>query len=196
MADKKIEIKISQLKQWDKFSGVRAHPPRHFDTKWLLSDQVIFGMKALAERKIPIDYLMNTTQLNEFLSVFDKVPDVTAVLNHGGRPFVMTGDTSNWKRDIRTLARETNCYCKISGLVERAGVEWDKETLKPWIAILIDAFGPERLLYASNWPIMTLMATPRIWIEALYEIFHDFGLDKPSREQIFSQTSQKIYQYS
>ena len=128
--------------------------------------------------------------------MFDKVPEVTAVLNHGGRPFVMTGDTSNWERDIRTLARETNCYCKISGLVERAGVEWDKETLKPWIAILIDAFGPERLLYASNWPIMTLMATPRIWIEALYEIFHDFGLDKPSREQIFSQTSQKIYQYS
>lgn len=189
-----IEEQIQILTQTPKFAGIRAHPPHHFDTDWLLSDSTIRGMKALTEKNIPIDYLINTTQFKEFRLIFEKLPEVCAVLNHGGRPFVMTGDTASWERDIRSLARETDCYCKLSGLVERAGVEWDKETLKPWLEILIDAFGPERLLYASNWPIMTLMATPQIWVSALIEIFNDFGLPQLSCEQIFSETALKLYQ--
>jgi len=188
-----IEEQIQILSQIPKFSGIRAHPPHHFDTEWLLSEPTVRGMNALTNKNIPIDYLINTTQFKEFRPVFDKVPNVKAVLNHGGRPFVMTGDTEAWERDIRSLARDTDCYCKLSGLVERAGVEWDKETLKPWLDILIDSFGPERLMYASNWPIMTLMATPNIWVNTLLEIFDDFGLSQSSCEQILSKTVMKVY---
>lgn len=189
-----IAQKIEALTQLPKFAGIRAHPPHQFDANWLMSDPVIRGMKTLCEKNVTIDYLVNTTQLDKFRAIFDKVPGVRAVLNHGGRPFVMTGDTADWERDIRNLARDTNCYCKLSGLAERAGVEWNKETLKPWIEILIDAFGPERLMYASNWPIMTLMATPKIWVDTLIEIFDDFGLPESSRAQILSTTVSQVYQ--
>ena len=189
-----IEQKIEELSQIPKFMGVRAHPPKHFDVDWLMSAATVRGMKVLTERNIPIDYLVNTTQLDEFRAVFEKVPGVKAVLDHAGRPFVMTGDTEKWERDIRNLARDTDCYCKLSGLSERAGVEWNKDTLKPWIEILLDAFGPERLIYGSNWPIMTLMSTPKIWVNTLNEIFDDFGLPESSRAQIFNTTVLQVYQ--
>ena len=189
-----IALKVEELTQLPKLIGIRAHPPHHFDTNWLMSAPVIRGMKMLAKNDIAIDYLVNTTQLDKFRAILDEVPGVRAVLNHGGRPFVMTGDTTEWKRDIYSTARDTDCYCKLSGLVERAGVEWNKETLKPWVEILIDAFGPERLIYASNWPIMTLMATPKIWVNTLIDLFDDFGLEQSAREQIFNTTAMNVYQ--
>ncbi len=189
-----IDEQIEALMQHPKFCGIRAHPPQHFDADWLLSAAAVRGMTALAEKNLAIDYLVNTTQLNKLRSVCDAVPGVRAILDHGGRPYVMTGDTKEWAHNIRNLARHTNCVCKLSGLAERAGVEWNKQTLKPWIDILIDAFGPERLMFASNWPIMTLMATPHIWVDSLIDIFDDLGLPAAAQGQIFKSTALQVYQ--
>jgi L-fuconolactonase len=150
-------------------------------------------MKILTAKQVPIDYLVNCTQLVAFLRVFDAVPGVCAVLDHGARPFVMTGDTRGWEQDIKDLARNTDCYCKLSGLAERAGVEWNTETLKPWVAILLETFGPERLIFASNWPIMSLMATPQIWLDCLISIFDELGVNADDRGLIFQGNAGNIY---
>ena len=193
LTSEKLVENIERLSCVSKFSGVRASPPHHFDMNWLLSEPVVRGMKVLAEKQVPIDYLVNCTQLVPFLRVFDAVPDVCAVLDHGARPFVMTGDTRVWEQDVKDLARNTNCYCKLSGLAERAGVEWNTETLKPWVAVLLETFGPERLIFASNWPIMSLMATPKIWLDSLNLIFDDLGVSPDDRSLIFQGTANSVY---
>lgn len=185
--------KLERLRGYEKFSGVRAQPPSQFDADWLISKSVVGGVKTLTEHKLAIDYLVNCNQLVAFRRAFDAVPGVCAVLNHGARPFVMTGDTAAWETDITALARHTNCYCKLSGLAERAGVEWDTETLKPWVAILLEAFGPERLIFASNWPVMTLMATPEIWLDCLTSIFDDLGVTAIERDLIFQKNARTVY---
>lgn len=196
LAASNVSETLEGLTAFRKFSGVRAHPPYQFDMAWLRSPSAVEGMKHVKEKKIPIDFLINCTELGAFQKTFDDVPGVTGVLNHGGRPFVMTGDTKQWAIDLSSIARNTNCQCKLSGLVERAGVEWNSETLKPWIAILLETFGPDRLLFASNWPVMTLMATPQIWVDSLNSIFDDLGVDAASRNKIYAENAKRIYSSS
>lgn len=177
----------------DKLCGVRAHPPQHFDIDWLLSSPVQRGLAVMENKKIAVDFLVNCTQLGELGQLLSRLPELKAVLNHGGRPYVMTGDTADWARDIRAIAHNTGCYCKLSGLVERAGVEWDQESLKPWIAILLESFGPERLIFGSNWPVMTLMATPTLWLDKLLGILDDFGIPQNERTKIFRSNAIAAY---
>ncbi|MBT0958957.1 amidohydrolase family protein [Alphaproteobacteria bacterium KMM 3653] len=175
------------------FSGIRAESPSHFDTGWLLSDPVHRGLGVMAKKKVPVDFLMNCTQLTEFRQIVEPVEGLVSILDHGGRPFVMTGDTSAWKKDIQGIARNTQCYCKLSGLAERAGVEWTADTLEPWVSILLEEFGPERLIFATNWPVMRLMASPKYWIEALDTIFARAGLSHSDQQKIFADNAGQVY---
>jgi len=177
----------------DKVCGVRAHPPRQFDMAWLASAKVRRGLRACADAGIPVDFLVNCTQLVELRSILEPLPGLVSVLDHGGRPFVMTGDTATWRRDIGELAKVPGCYCKLSGLAERAGVEWNAETLKPWIGGLLETFGPKRLIFASNWPIMTLMASPTYWLDALHGILDGFGVSADEKAMILSGNARSVY---
>lgn len=125
---------------------------------------------------MPVDYLANCTQLGPVADLLADVPEMTAVINHGGRPFVMTGELGQWRRDMRRIASSTSAYIKVSGLVERAGVEWRTDTLRPWVEAMLEDFGCNRLIFASNWPIMTLMSTYGLWWEAINEIVDKAGV--------------------
>lgn len=188
-----IEERAARYAQRPKLCGIRAHPPRQFDMSWLMSAPVQRGLRAMADQSIPVDFLVNCTQLADFKRTLEPLEGLTAVLDHGGRPFVMTGDTAAWARDIADLAKNTDCRCKLSGLAERAGVEWTMETLKPWVAVLLETFGPERLVFASNWPIMTLMARPANWLDALTRILDDFGVSEADRAMIFAGNAKAVY---
>ncbi len=193
LASPDVGDKAAECIENDKFCGIRAHPPHEFDVGWLLSQNVQEGLRVMEEQKIPVDFLVNCTQLSAFTRAIASFPDLPAILDHAGRPFVMTGDTDKWEADIGEIAQHTGCLCKLSGLVERAGVEWDMETLKPWIGILLETFGPDRLIFASNWPVMTLMASPRLWLETVNRLFDDFGVSSTDRQKIFCASALSAY---
>ena len=140
-----------------------------------------------------MDFLANCTQLAPICDLFSAVPEMTAILNHGGRPFVMTGELGQWRADMKRIARETSAYVKVSGLVERAGVEWQTDTLRPWVEAMLEDFGCERLIFASNWPVMTLMSTYDLWWSSINEIVEDVGLSSQDKDLLFGGTAAKAY---
>lgn len=175
-------------------SGIRAYSPRAFDIAWLAQPQVRRGLGVLAARGLPVDALANCTQLAELAEALTGLDDLVVVLNHGGRPFVMTGDLGDWRLEIARLAARPGTVCKLSGLVERAGVEWQAATLKPYVGALLETFGPERLIYASNWPVMRLMSTYARWLDTLEDLMDAFGLGANEREAILAGNARRIYE--
>ena len=87
----------------------------------------------------------------------------------------------------------TNAYCKVSALVERASQEWTAESVRPWVESLLESFGADRLLFASNWPVMTIMATYVGWWEALQEILDAIGVSSAARDALLGGTAARVY---
>lgn len=188
-----LESEINRLKAIPKFRGIRAHPHREFDASWLVSEQVKNSYSTLARNDVPVDFLFNCTQLEPLCGVMADVPEMTSIVNHGGRPFVMTGQLEPWRSDMRRIANETGAYIKVSGLAERAGVEWQTDTLRPWVEAMLEDFGCSRLIFASNWPVMTLMSTYGHWWESINEIIEDAGVSSADRDLLFGGTAAKVY---
>jgi L-fuconolactonase len=125
-----------------------------------------------------------------FLRAF---PGLRVVLNHGGRPAVMTGQLEPWATEIRAFARETAAVVKCSGLVERAGVEWSRASVRPYVETLLDAFGPERTMFATNWPVSTISSRYDLWVDTLAGILDDAGMAAGDRDAIMGGTAARHY---
>ena len=192
--DDKLEAALEHYCQHPKFKGVRNHPPREFDPKWLRDNKVKRGYKKVIERGIPCDLMVTCRQLQDTRELLLELPELTAVINHGGRPFVMTGELEPWRSEMRAIARDTKAYCKLSGLLERAGQEWTTDSVRPWVEALLETFGPNRLMFASNWPVMTIMATYAGWWRTLSEILDRIGASTSDREALLGGTATRAYQ--
>ena len=188
-----LAASLDTFQQHPKFKGVRNHPPNEFDGSWLRDPKVKRGYRQLAERGLPCDLMVTCRQLAETRELLLEVPGLTAVINHGGRPSVMTGELEPWATDMRAIARDTTAYCKVSGLVERASQEWTAESVRPWVELLLEAFGAERLIFASNWPVMTIMGTYVGWWEALQDILAVAGVSSADRDALLGGTAAKVY---
>jgi len=93
----------------------------------------------------------------------------------------------------RRPARETGAFCKLSGLIERALFEWRPADVEPYVLHFLDCFGPERLMFASNWPVSNLHGTYARWWEALQEILDRQGLGVDERRHLFETTAVRAY---
>jgi len=189
----KLQADIASLSDMPKLCGIRAHPPKEFDPAWFTDTRIHASYRAVGAQGIPVDFLANCTQLEPVCDLFVAVPEMTPILNHGGRPFVMTGELEPWRTNMRRIARETNAYVKVSGLVERAGVEWQTETLRPWVEAMLEDFGCDRLIFATNWPVMTLMSTYGLWWDAINEIVNKAGLSEADKDALFGGTAARVY---
>lgn len=188
-----LEASLERYRKNPKFKAVRNHPPREFDVKWLRDSKVKRGYRKLIERSIPCDLMVTCRQLRETRELLLELVDLSAIINHGGRPFVMTGEVEPWASEMRAIARDTNAYCKLSGLVERAGQEWTTDSVQPWVETLLEAFGPNRLMFASNWPVMTIMATYAGWWETLADVLDRIGASVQDRDALLGATAAKAY---
>ena len=189
----KLQADMAALGDMPKLCGIRAHPPKEFDPSWFTDTRIHASYRAVGAKGIPVDFLANCTQLEPVCDLFAAVPEMTPILNHGGRPFVMTGELEPWRTNMRRIAQETNAYVKVSGLVERAGVEWQTETLRPWVDAMLEDFGCARLIFATNWPVMTLMSTYDLWCSSINEIVDTAGLSAAEKNALFGGTAARVY---
>ncbi|MBL4907201.1 MAG: amidohydrolase family protein [Sneathiella sp.] len=188
-----LQQEIERLRTFPKLCGIRAHPPKEFDPSWFTDPAVKESFRVIGAEGIPVDFLANCTQLEPVGDLFAAVPEMTTILNHGGRPFVMTGELGRWRADMSRIARDTSAYVKVSGLVERAGVEWQTDTLRPWVEAMLEDFGCDRLIFSSNWPVMTLMSTYDLWWASINEIVDDAGASAADKDMLFGGTAAKVY---
>jgi L-fuconolactonase len=143
----------------DRLAGLRHLVQDEPDPDWLDRLDVRRGLRALADAGLVYDLLVRPAQLPAAIRVARDLPEVGFVLDHGGKPDISRGQYEPWASLVGELAACPNVTGKLSGLVTEAGPHWSAARIDPYASLLIDSFGPHRLMVGSDWPVCTLAAT-------------------------------------
>jgi L-fuconolactonase len=138
--------------------GIRHLVQDEPDPDWLRRPDVRHGLRAVGAAGLAYDLLIRPPQLPAALAVAGELADTRFVLDHGAKPPIASGARQPWASLISDLAARPNVSCKVSGLVTEAGPGWRPAQIAPYIDQLAERFGPDRLIFGSDWPVCTLVA--------------------------------------
>jgi L-fuconolactonase len=175
--------------QWLK--GIRHQVHDEPDVEWLNRPDVRRGLAVVAEAGLVYDLLTKTPHLPAALDTVRALPELTFVVDHISKPEI-GGDLEPWASGIRALAAEPNVTCKLSGMVTEASwTDWKVTDLKPYADVVLEAFGPARVMFGSDWPVCLLAATYAEVVQAAEDL--TAGLAPADRDQIFGETARRTY---
>ena len=161
------------------------------DDDWLLGPALAPQLAAMARNRLVFDALVLPRHLPKLLQVIGRHPDLTFVLDHGGKPRIAAGEIATWQRDIALLAEHPNIVCKLSGLVTEAAPDWQIADLRQATDHVLACFGPRRLLWGSDWPVVNLAGGYTRWFAAAGALLADLSPDE--KADIFGGNAARIY---
>jgi L-fuconolactonase len=177
--------------QWLK--GIRHQVHDEPDPRWLCRPEVRRGLAVVGEAGLVYDLLTKTPHLPAALETAQALPEVSFVVDHISKP-VVGGDLEPWASGIRALAALPNVTCKLSGMVTEASwTDWKVSDLKPYADVVLDAFGPDRVMFGSDWPVCLLAASYAEVVQAAEDLTAE--LTDADRDQIFGETARRVYQF-
>lgn len=187
--DPEDEAHLARLQHHPKFAGVRPMIQDIPDPQWMHRGDVQWAYSALIDHDLSFDALGFPQHLAPFLTLFNRYPDLRVVVDHGMKPRIRDNDFENWAHGMALLAKETSAYCKLSGLATEANAGWTLETLRPYAEHIIDVFGPARVMWGSDWPVLELNGSYGNWVAAAISY-----LSNPKdRERVFGGTAAEFY---
>ncbi len=151
--------RVAELPGGDKLAGVRHLVSNEPDPDWLRRPEVRRGVRAVSESGRTFDLLVTTRELPASVDLAEHLEDATLVIDHIAKPEIDTSTWEPWNSLIGRLARSESVVCKISGLVSQAGRHWDPAAVRPYVERVVELFGPNRLLFGSDWPVCTAVAS-------------------------------------
>ncbi|GKQ41449.1 amidohydrolase [Streptomyces sp. A012304] len=172
--------------------GIRHQVQGEADPRWLVRPDALRGLTAVAEAGLAYDLVVKPHQLPAAVEAAQRLPGLTFVLDHLGKPPIASGERTSWAALIRRLASLPNTVCKLSGMVTEADWgSWTVEDLRPYADTALDAFGPGRLMFGSDWPVCRLAASYAEVLSAAREL--TASLDPAERHEVFTGTAVRAY---
>jgi L-fuconolactonase len=186
---------ISELERIASLPKMKAlrHPLHdEADDQFVLRDDFNRGIAALKRFDLRYDILIFEKHLPQTIQFVDRHPDQVFILDHVGKPRIRDGVLSPWRENIRELARRANVYCKVSGMVTEADWHtWSEEGLFPYIETVLEAFTPKRIMFGSDWPVVSLASSYRRWIDTVRTAIAQ--LSTAEQERILAGTAIEAY---
>lgn len=160
---------------------------------WLLRPTVMRHLRLIAADRFPIDLQLRPRLLPYMLEVMRAIPTLTAVVDHAAKPFIAEGVLEPWKSQMSELASYRNVMCKLSGLVTEADQSaWKPVHLLPYVHHVVEAFGTERILFGSDWPVCLTTCSYGEVIEALLAVL-PAGLTPQQLDSLFGGNAIRFY---
>ena len=176
----------------DKLVGIRHQVQSEPDPHWLTRPEAIRGLEIIAEAGLVYDLVITPIQLIAAAGAAEAVPDLVFILDHLGKPPIATGILEPWRRTLMRFAALPNTVCKLSGLVTEADWQrWKFADLRPYAETVLDAFGPDRLMFGSDWPVCTLAAEYADVLDAALDF--TVMLSPDERAAVFAKTATRVY---
>jgi len=184
---------LRRLAKHPKFLGVRPMIQDIPDVDWMLRKDIQWAYEVIVECDLTFDALGFPRHLENFLTLLLRYPDMRVVIDHCMKPQIRTHSKdsfSYWASGMSQLAENTAAYCKFSGLVTETD-GWSLEAMRPYADHLLNVFGPERMMWGSDWPVCQLEASYDEWVGAAGALTAHLPAD--AQESIFGGTAKRFY---
>jgi L-fuconolactonase len=185
---------LARLARHPKFRGVRPMIQDIPDDRWMLRDDIAWAFRAITELDLSFDALGFPRHLDHFLTLLTRHPEMRVVIDHCMKPQIRDRSPAafqHWADGMSRLAGETAACCKFSALVTEADPGWTVADLEPYAAHILRVFGPDRVMWGSDWPVCLLRASYADWLATAESL--TAGLAAADRAMIFGGTAARFY---
>ena len=188
----RVDEQPAEFARHDKFVGVRHVVQDEPDDEFLLGGDFVRGIGRLRHYGLTYDLLIYPRQLPAAIRLVEQFPEQPFVLDHIAKPFIRAGQLSPWREQLVQLARAPNVLCKVSGMVTEAAWDaWRAADFRPYLDVVAEAFGAERLMFGSDWPVCTLAASYGQVLALAEDCFASWS--DPERAAIFGGNAARFY---
>jgi L-fuconolactonase len=172
--------------------GIRHLVHEEPDDDWLIRPDVLRGLAVLEARDEPFDLLLRPRHLAHVPRLSERLPGLRMVIDHIAKPLIRDHVIQPWARDLGAAAENPNVWCKVSGMITEADhARWVPADLAQFVERTLQAFGPDRVMYGSDWPVCTLAGSYERVIGALREVLG--GVDGSTESAIFERSARAFY---
>jgi L-fuconolactonase len=172
-----VDADLAELAKHPKFVGVR-HVVQSEPSDFLVKPEFVRGLTKLQATRLAYDLLLFPKHLPSAVRLVQQLPEQRFVLDHIAKPMIRAGMMQPWRNDLRELAAHPHVMCKISGLVTEAKLNrWRKEDFRPYLDVVFEAFGENRVMFGSDWPVCLLAGSYEEVHGLADDFFNQFSTD-------------------
>ena len=191
LQNKNLEDKLLYWSEYPVIKGFR-HIVQAESDGFLRKEAFVNGIKLLKSFDFTYDILIYPNQLKETIQFVNKFPNQKFVLDHCAKPFIRDQKISEWKIELKEIAQNENVYCKVSGLTTEAKWnQWKEKDFYPYLDVVFESFGADRILFGSDWPVMLLSSTYNKWKNLLEKYMLQFSDEE--KQKVFDTNAIKFY---
>lgn len=192
LTSSKLSDELEKLAAQKKFKAVRHVLHDEPDDLYVLRQDFNRGIGLLKEFALGYDILIFERHLPQTIEFVDRHPGQIFVLDHIAKPRIKDHLLEPWRTTLSQLARRENVYCKLSGLVTEADwSSWTENDLEPYVDVVLEAFGPRRILFGSDWPVLLAACSYRRWVELVRRMIGTLSGDE--QDWIMGKTAAEAY---
>lgn len=193
LCDPGVKDHLEKYAEHDKIVGFRHVLHDEPDDDFMLRKDFNEGVTALGQYNLCYDVLIFEKHLPQTIQFVDQHPGMPIVVDHIAKPRIRKGAFDHqWEQNIRQLAERDHVCCKLSGMVtEVRGDQWDLELLKPYFNVVLEAFGPDRLMFGSDWPVCLLRSSYLEWVDAVHTMISSLSVSE--RAGIMGENAKRFY---
>lgn len=192
LASPGVTSELEKIAAHPKMKAVRHPIHDELDDDFVLREDFNRGIAELKKFDLGYDILIFEKHLPQTMQFVDRHPDQIFILDHAAKPRIRERVLDPWCDNIRELALRPNVYCKISGMVTEGDWDtWSEEELSPYIDVVLEAFTPKRLMFGSDWPVVTLASSYQRWIGTVRAAIAQ--LSSAERDWILAKTAIEAY---
>ena len=193
LVDPAVEEVLAKYADNPWLKGVRHVVQDEPDDRFILGEAFNEGIRKLEQFDLIYDILIYERQLGSSIEFVDLHPNLPFVLDHVAKPQIGAGLMEPWKELMLEMSRRENVICKLSGMATEANwAEWTSDQLRPYMEVALDAFGPNRLMFGSDWPVARLAVDYMPWVSLCREFSSPLSTDE--REAIEGGNASRVYQ--
>ena len=183
--------RIQMLAMHPKLKGLRPMLQDIPDDDWIADPALAPAIDTMQRYNLSLDALVTPRHLSSLLVFANRFPNMPIVINHAAKPSIASGDITLWKQNMTRLAAYPQIHCKLSGLVTEAALQWQVADLRPVVDHVLDAFGADRVMWGSDWPVVDLAADYGRWTETTDLLL--VGLGDSDRKKVLGLNAQGFY---